>query len=437
MTMGLKASDQYDVKLNTPRQYDIAIVGGGLNGMALASALGVLTNLRIVVVDKRPVTTRDHSIRIGYDGVDKIIDLIDRCLIQKTPNVKVKEAQGLRAQLHLWRKHNVMTSAIENDLSKFVREKLGMEVYRDETYGVTEENYDAFVASTGASIIIGSDGDKSVIKKVIGAKRVEELTVGHILELKYKVVAKDFEARKPIKGSIQATIAEGWDFETLPKKKPGEAIVVSLHKFIDLQTHLSLLDKRTIDIKGKPTEITKGTPEHAWTMKELEKLAQTNETAKKIHAHITRYFNDHHIGPEDYEKERIVSFPLMIGRSDVIAVIYKGKIVILSGDASSTGVLNRGGNKAFIEAALLCEEIMDYWKTKLAENPKTLPAQFERYKEKCRLLFLNEKWWAVWKNRALVASEFPLKVFAKSLKWTLYLFSIPFRIVLYPFRGRF
>ena len=422
------------MQLNAAGTYDVAIVGGGPGGMALACALGVLTNLKIVVVDKRPITTRDHSLRIDADGIDKIIHLIDRHL--NRPNVKVNEASELKDQLLKWRKHNVRTSAIEDKLTKFGREKLNIEVHRDKEHGVQSETFDDFINTTGARVVIGADGDKSVVKPAIGANRVEEATLNYLLELKYSA-RKNIDPRGKIDSSLQASIAEGWDFETMGRVEPNKPTTVSLHKFIDKETHQALLSQGIIEVSGLQTPVIKGTPEHAWTMAQLGNLAKNNPTAKKIYDHIVRYFRAHDLGPEHYEKERIVTFPMIVGRSSVSAVLRNGKIVLLLGDANSSMVLNRGVNKAFKEVALCSEAIIDYFETKPVNPSTQLPVQFQRYQENTRLLFENEKWWAVWKNRGLNASEFLLKCAVRPLKWAVFLISIPFRIVLFPFRKKF
>jgi len=408
------------VQLNEPGKYDVAIIGGGPGGIALACALGALSKLKIVVVDKRPKTTRDHSLRIYPDGIDKIIDLIDRHLKNKPMNLN---AQMLKEQLLKWRNHSVRTSFIEETLTKFAREKLNIEVHRDKKHTVDRKTFDAFIAHTGARVIIGADGDKSEVKQAIGATRVEEVTLNHLLELKYNV-KKNIDPRGKMDSCIQASVAEGWDFETMGKVEKDKPTTISLHKFIDLETHESLLSKRTIEINGKPTQITKGTPEYAWNMQELGELS----TASKIYQHITHYFEDHGLEPKDYELERIVTFPMIVGRSSVSAILYQEKIALLLGDANSIMVLNRGVNKAFNEVALCCEEIIEYFETIPDSPPTQLPEQFERYQKNARLLFENEKWWAVWKNRLLIASEFLLMCAVRPLKWAYYLITFPLRL---------
>ncbi len=452
-------------------RYDIAIVGAGPAGMATACLVGALNrNLKIVVLDKRPNTTRDHSLLIANDSIDAMSRVLSEGLMRPAACVNIEAANALLAQFKKWRGRPIKTSVVETTLAGFAKNQLNIGVHRESQFNIKAQatleedqkkakaraqgaagtegtraeaeeeqkmrkavSFDEFLEeqTKGAQIIIGADGSKSEVRKAIGAKQIEELTLSYLLELKCKVSSKEFLGRRKIESSKQSVKAEGFDFETLSKPRSGEECnVVALHKFIDKNTYQSLIDG------------TSGTPERPWTMKELEKRANGDKRVKKMYDHLDNYLDG-----RSHWQDKVAAFPMKIYRSDCVARVYKERIVLLVGDASSGMILQRGVNKANKEAALCARAVLGFFaregiseaevkesqavvaldttserdmKVRM-EDPITLPPEFVQYQRQSKALFESERRWARAKSFGLKAGEFLLK-----------LALLPFKIIFSP-----
>lgn len=409
-------SSSFHSGLGAAKKYDVAIVGSGPAGMATACLIGALNrNLKIIVFDKRPKTTRDHKLAIGIDSIKAMTKLLEEALANPTTPVNEGAAGNLLLQFKSWSKKSIPTSTIETTLAEFAEMQLSIPVHRNDAFNIkhrvtaTEEKpqlaFDQFLEqSGGARVIIGADGSKSEMRKVIGAQKTDEMSLGYLVELKYEAPA-GFEPRKYYKGSQQFVMASGFDFETAGKPRDGKPGVVTLHKFVNYHDYKSM-------VKGN-----KGTPENPWKMSDLRGLLKGDQKIKKIFDHFERYLGRHKI---DDKFHTISAFPMTVYRSSHVAAIYKGSVVLLVGDSSSGLVLERGVNKAFIEAALCSKAVLSFFNKQSVAKPvdlddkkvafteaetPSLPEEFTQYQTQSHSLFKKEARWAHLKHFLLNTSE--------------------------------
>ncbi len=423
-------------------KYDVAIVGSGPAGMATACLLGSLDRkLKIIVFDKRPETTRDHKLAIGSDSINAMSKFLMEGLAASTNCVNTEAARQLLFQLKSWSKKSIPTSTIETTLATFAKERLNITVHRDKAFNIKyvaessqkkpgELSFDDFLKQTGgARVIIGADGSKSEIRNVIGAQKTDILNLGYLLELKYKATP-NFKPRTYLQGSTQFVMSSGFDFETAGKPRNGNSGIITLHKFVSYLTHRIL-------IQG-----TKGNPENPWTMSELKEHVKDNGKIRKILDHFECYLGSHKVASLGFN--RIVTFPMTIYRSSSVASLYKGIIILLVGDASSGLVLERGVNKAFLEATQCARAVLKFFNKRknlyvgseesiddtkpssvqarvrdseeiVRGTPKTisetatLPSEFIEYQAQSHSLFLREVRWARFKHFILYSAQFLFK----------------------------
>jgi 2-polyprenyl-6-methoxyphenol hydroxylase-like FAD-dependent oxidoreductase len=449
---------------------DVAVFGAGPVGSQAAAMLTAADRtLRVKVLDKRPIATRDHSLRMAKDSVDTARRACNGPLARQ-PNAHIgalRELDGIFAQ---WRGRPVRTSKIETSLAAF-NSAHGTPTRRDARCAVTADSLHDWLNATQAHVVIGADGAKSAMRRAIGARRLNEKPLGYLLELKYSVRA-DLSPRTSSMTSAQVVKAEGWDFETASQPEPGKNEKrFTLHKFIDAQTHAALLEERD--------GITKGGTEHPWTMAELGDLAQRRAPAGVVYRHIQSYLADYGLEPGDFRAERIVTFPMTLFRSSRTAKNAEGQVVVLCGDANSGVVLERGANKGLMEATACAQATLAYLQTlksaqatsasaamrpthatlrylhkpsrgldaldlvgmpQVRSQPPTpacvdaalparrtgsastlparwpLPKAFANYSAQTRTLYLREKWWAEKKAWALGASEVVIKWLVRPFK---------------------
>ncbi len=387
---------------------DVAVVGAGPVGMMTACLVKALNkDLTVKVFDKRPTTTRDHALRIKPDSISKIHALCQECLARSSSSLDKPLIEQLLFMTTAWKNRHVRTSKIEEALTQIVKEKI--EVLRGPEYEVRASAFSAFLASTNAPVVIGADGAAdSQVREAMGGKKNEEKPLSYLLELKYNTTQDSLE-RNSIDSSTQAVVAEGWDFETMGRKEADKELKrVTLHKFVDLETHRALL---LVDQAGG---VSKGSTANPWTMEELSEQANKDSKAKWVVEHIHRYFNE-----RDHSGEKIVTFPMTMFRSTQVVKMIGNQVVVLAGDASAGVVLERGVNKGFIEAALCAKAVVAFFEKKPAiEKINSLPQEFTIYEQETLRLYKNERWWAEWKAFGLRASEVLLAVVVKPFKWT-------------------
>lgn len=409
------------------RSCDVAVVGAGPVGIMTTCLVKALNkNLVVKVFDKRPTTTRDHALRIGADSINKIHALCKEGLARSAPSMDQSLIDQLLTITEGWKKRHIRTSKIEETLAQLVKEKI--QVFRGPGHEIRSDAFQEFLGSTNAQIVIGADGAAdSQVREAIGATKIEEKPLSYLLELKYTTTPESLE-RSKLDGSLQAVVAEGWDFETMGRKevdKPSKR--VTLHKFIDEETHRSLLVAQAGDIKG--------TTAKPWTFEELSEQAKKDPKVQWVVEHIQRYFNE-----LDHSAEKIVTFPMAMFRSTHVVKAIGNQLVVLAGDASAGVVLERGVNKGFIEAALCAKAVTTFFEKKpVREQISALPPEFESYEQETLSLYKTEKRWAEWKAFGLRTSEIFLKIVVTPFKWVFKGFQFLWngiRTCLFVFRDR-
>ena len=387
------------------RSCDVAVIGAGPVGIITAGLIkGLNKDLVVKVFDKRPSTTRDHALRIGADSINKIHELCKEHLALSTPTMDQALIRELMTITEGWKKRHIRTSKIEETITQLVKDKI--EVFRGPEHEIKKETFQEFLASTNAQIVIGADGaTDSQVREAIGAKKVEEPPLSYLLELKYNTTPESLERGK-MDCSKQAIVAEGWDFETMGRKeadKPSKR--VTLHKFIDVETHRALLVAQKDAVKGSTAK--------PWTLKELSEQAKKDTKVQWVMEHIHRYFDD-----RDHSEEKIVTFPMTLFRSSHVVKAIGNQVVLLAGDASAGVVLERGVNKGIIEAALCAKAVTTFFQRKpKREEMNVLPPEFQSYEQETLSLYKNEKRWAEWKAFGLRTSEIFLKIAVTPFKW--------------------
>jgi flavin-dependent dehydrogenase len=385
---------------------DVAIIGGGPVGLATACTLKLLNeNLSVCVFEKRDQATRHHPLRIQSDSINELVRTLQNSPFQSATK------KALCQQLNQWKDRAISTAVIQDQLTFFANE-LGGRILKGEQAEFHKDSFEQFVQKTGAKIVIGADGAKSQVRQAIKAELENVFTFSYLLELKFKTAS--IQERETIQKIAQYSIAEGFDFETVGKKKDKETpITVSLHRFIDKDTHLQL--------KEKKDQIEKGTSEHPWNIRELDTLAKTRSEVKAVCTYFHRYFQDHHLTANDYSEDRIATFPIEIYRSSFVARRVAGAIVLLAGDASSGLVLERGVNKGFIEAGLCAQAVAKFFERpvferSLMDDSTPLPAEFELYQKQAASLFFKESRWARIKFTVLKEAESAFISFVRLIK---------------------
>jgi len=162
----------------------IDIIGGGPVGMACANLLEALDDrIKVTVYDKRPTTTRDNPLYLAGDSIDKVTQLLAKRI--NNPHARRDKASLLQEQFEKWRKTSVRTSKIETTLTEFATKNFSMNVHRGEANTVTAENFQSFRVQHPCPILIGADGDKSQVRTAIGSKRIDEMTLGYLMQFRF------------------------------------------------------------------------------------------------------------------------------------------------------------------------------------------------------------------------------------------------------------
>jgi len=428
---------------------DVAVIGTGPVGSMFAYVLHLLNrDLNIGMFEKRKEVTRLHVLRIQSDSINTLMDIL-----QTAPDSS--EKAEFSTLLTSWREHSIPTDQIQNDLIKRVT-LAGIRVFQGKDFEFKADELQDFINTTQARVIIGADGARSQVREAIGATQVDDFTLGYLLELKYQT-SSEYTGRGKLEKSLQHTVAEGFDFETVGRPHEDGASncfrTISLHKFIDEETYHSLQPMND-------QQEVMGTQENPWTMHTLQQMENKDENVDRVIAHFNRYFgepsslnasiSESSIGePRLYSKERIVTFPMRVYRSSSVAERCGESFVLLAGDASSGMVLERGVNKGFIEAGRCAQAVARFFTTHpqhnledSSSNPSLLsekaveahqvdkktpdvaeqtdlPEEFQEYQHLATEIFYSESRWARWKFYALSAGEWLLSCVVTPFKWVI------------------
>ncbi len=403
------STSQLEQKVPSPK-FDVVIIGAGPIGITTACALKALNkNLRICVVDKRVDPTRNHGLKIQTDSVAKIHEILNL----KAPDADAKAIADIKNIFKNWENSFVKTNQIELDLSKKAQE-LGVTVIRDSSLNITKASLDhAFDQKGGrlseifkhSQVVIGADGTHSVVRQqVMGDKKVDEETMQYIIELKYQTDGKA-KPRKFIEAAHQAWINGNLDFESMGSKPVDSKKPATLHIIVDKQTYEAC---RETNSNGQ----VKGIFGNSWTLRELSERAKNNNKVKKVYQNLERYIQNVNARGGDCHDEKISTLDVSIFRSKEAVKNYKGKHVMLVGDAFSGMVLQRGLNKGLKEALIAARELNKFFHKPQAADE--MPAELAQYQKEAIAIFENEKSWAWAKNAAINAVQQPLNICTKA-----------------------
>lgn len=400
--------------MNINTNYDVVIVGAGPIGITTACTLKALhKDLKICVLDKNAESKRNHGLSVGYDSVGKIHEIINAALAAPDAMTNTANLTALKEIFKNWKNSFIRTSKIEQDLAKTAKE-FGIEVLRDKAYEVSESNFDQLFDKeveqptqlqqifSKAKVVIGADGTHSAVrKKAMGDKLTDQAVMQYLIELKYQTDG-NMEPRSSKEASFEASVCGHVDFESMNKKPSEENKPVTLHIVTDKETYESL---REVGKDGK----LKGVFGNSWTLADLKEKGKTDEKIKKVYQQCQHHLqNIAERGGHCYD-EKISTLELQVFRSEESVKEYKGKYVLLAGDANSAMVLERGFNKGLQEAALCAQAVADFFKEKPATKPDQVPHQFTSYQDKVRKIFISEIRWAKFKNALLSVAQAIMK----------------------------
>jgi len=347
---------------------DVVIIGSGPVGLAEACILKCMNKeLKIVVMDKRPDTTRKHGLKIETDTVKKIVDILEENLINADGTEK-KQIIGLQEIFKKWGGNVIRTNDIEDEL-KNKADSLGVIVLRDEKYEATAKdlNVNSKVHSHDknekqkylkeAKVIVGADGSHSVVRETVMRNELEhEKNLSYLIEFKFQT--PQTTKRRTNWQAIKLFLKTGSvDFETMGKGNPDETLKpATLHVAVNKKTY----DKfRPADRAGNPI---KGTFQDSWSEDEINEASLISKEIADTLKIYNAYKKDVEKRGGKCEDLKISTIPMGVYRSKKVAENFHGKYVLLAGDASSGVVFGRGVNKGFQEAVICADKIDKYYK---------------------------------------------------------------------------
>lgn len=394
--------------------YDVVVVGCGPIGITTACTIKALQpEVNICVVDKRADATRNHGLKINSSSVAKIQAVLTNSLDGYDSEEQKQNTNRLNGIFGGWSGQFVRTTKIEADLIEEAT-RMGITVLRGKDYGVTKENFDAFLEETPndelpyelttlqkifkhAKIVIGADGAHSTTREVaMGGRLVDQETLRHLVELKYQTDG-NVQPRGYFEASTASSVHGRLDFESMNKTSSEGRKPVTLHVFIDESTFDAL---RQTDESGN----LKGVFGNSWTLEELRKEALTNKKIKALHEQFKTHLEGLHSRDGGCYDEKISTLKMEIYRSEECFKLYKGKYVLLVGDAESGIVLEGGFNKGLKGAAVCASAVSEFfkWGTPVSTD---IPDEFVAYQEQIQQIFVEDKNWAKTKNKALTLAE--------------------------------
>lgn len=380
--------------------YDVVVVGAGPVGITFASTLQAMNpKCKICVIDDRPLPTRNHGLKIRSDSVAKIHEILEQSLKKYSSSVNGNNISLLKDIFSKWSESFVRTSKIELDIAEIAR-KFGVTVLRDKQYKVSEENQvEIFETNDGktelqrimqtAQIVIGADGSHSVVREIIGSRLVDVKTLQYLVELKYQTDGKAVP-RSYSEAFIESAQCGHIDIETMHKSVSEENKPVTLHIFVDKKSYDNL---RVMDENGR----LKGVFGNSWTLEEIKKIAGENQEIESIYSTFQTHLKGISARGGHCYEEKISTLEMTMYRSEKSVERYKGKFVLLIGDANAGMVIERGFNKGLKEAALCAKAVSDYFKID-QNGQQDMPKPFIEYQQEVKKVFEDEKKWAELKN---------------------------------------
>lgn len=401
----------------SPYCYDVAYIGAGPFGITAACTLRALNNrLRIIVVDKRPQPVRNHGLNTAGDSVDFFAQRINSILAANLSCTQREAIIHLRDQFEFWKKKFIRTTDIENILGEFAK-SIGIIVVRSDKCEVNAEeipdllnptaktvlSHSELVDFLNAEVIVGGDGAKSAVRNGLFDNRLaESQTLQYMIELKYQTdghaVPRETKESLSMASSCGAIGIESMNRNPQDKDKP-----VTLHSFVKKELYDSL---RIKDSAGN----LKGIFANPWTIDELKERAKESPHANEVYVQILRYLHD--LGRREgiCKDAKISTLDLTIYRSERAVIEYKGHYVLLGGDAFSGMVLERGWNKAIMEAIISAIAIHNFFQSK-DRHTNVIPLPFQLYEREIIRIYENEKWWALKKDTGISMVNFVAGLF--------------------------
>lgn len=382
--------------------YDAAYVGAGPFGITAACLLKAINrDIRVVVIDKRPNPVRNHGLNTASDSINFILDRIDEILNKNLVYTQREALIDLRHQFSFWKGKFIRTNDIENILTEKAR-KMGVIVLREEKFEVkadkikilldsaTEESQTELGQVLKAKVITAGEGAHSPFRHgLFENKLTESETLQYLVELKFQVDGHAVP-RGVKESSLMSSTCGNYAVESMNKHPMDKDKPVTLHSFVSKDLYDSL---RVKDAEGK----IKGVFANPWTLNELRERAKQDRHAREVYIQILRYLKDLSHRQGNCKEAKISTLDLTIYRSERAVLEYKGHYVLLGGDAFSGMVLERGWNKAIMEATLNAIAINEYF-TQPKQEGSPLPKPFQHYEAELIRIYENEKWWALKKD---------------------------------------
>jgi 2-polyprenyl-6-methoxyphenol hydroxylase-like FAD-dependent oxidoreductase len=380
---------------------DVVYIGAGPVGISSACALKALNpSLKIAVLDKRPVATRTHGLKVEKDSIRVISKMLKEALKSAENPEHKQRVEKLRNQFLAWKKQFVKTNDIEAKIAEIAKE-MGIIVIRDAELApeltaeklpglispVGEADSEAKKALRSAKVIVGADGAHSEVRKAfMKDEKVHAQTLQYVVELKYQT---DGSARpmNPAAAKMAAYEQGSLAFHGMNRRPQEAPKPATLHIFVDEDT-VNLL--RTPDpATGKP----RGNAQAPWSLEALKAQSKTEPKLRRLYKTLKRNLKAAEKSGGTCKDEKIATLDLTIYRSAESVVQQNGKTILLTGDSNSGMVLQRGFNKGLKEAALAAQAINQHFK-----KPDESQKPFEKYQRRTRRIFASERRNALFKN---------------------------------------
>lgn len=393
-----------------PVQKTVVIVGAGPVGITLACTLKSLNpTAKITVIDAREKPGRTHGLSIGSESIDMIKDALSECSsFDAEFNIKV---QKFREIIDKWSGHFIRTNEIEMQLAEHARE-LGVEVLRGESYKVSDGDLDTIMSAENpaelsdkqkglhallneASVVIGCDGAHSVVREELGIKKVDQQTLGYMVELKYETNGNT-HPRTSQEAAVTASVTGFVSAEIVNRNSSEGNKPATLLTFVS-KAVFDKLRPTLVDNEG----VLKRTLAKTWTLQELHNLSKTDKDVNKLYLSLMSYLHN-----KDRSAEKVSTIELAIYRSESSVVNYRNKQFMLVGDANSGFILQRGFNKGLKEVALCAMSITNLFKKCAFIPERSIPIELRDYQDLAYRVFKAEKKTVEWKNLQIEIAKF-------------------------------
>ncbi len=389
--------------------YDVVFIGTGPVALTTATILKTINkDIRICLLDKRPDPTRNHGLKIRENSVANISALFTEMLQFENKLLDREGITNLCKVFITWKDAFIRTSVIEDTLLVEAR-NLGIDIKRGKIFDITDAKMEHMLDQDdlsdsaeirllkdickNASVIIGSDGAHSNVRsKVMGNKLLDQQTLQHLIELKYQTDG-NAKPRSYKEATKESLICGHIDVESMNNKPSDEKKPVTLHIFTDKQTYDALREQ---DENGN----TKGIFANPYNLSEIKLKAQNDSKILKVYQIFIQHLKSIQDRGGTFYDEKISTLDMTIYRSEKSVELYKGKFVLLVGDANAGMVLEAGFNKG-LQEAVLCAKAVNEFFCKKQGNFTVIPQEFVDYDKKTTEIFEAEKAFALRKNIGL------------------------------------